>query len=157
MTPKMEFLARKHHAGKFRRDGITPAINHIADVAYRLRSADDIVTATAWGHDLIEDGLATAGQLKRMGVADVVVYCIEQLTFPKDISVDEYLQHITEIAQNAVLRRVKIADNLSNLSDSPTESQIKKYSVSLDILLSYELPQYTYTGSSELCNPFNIQ
>jgi len=46
-----------------------------------------------------------------------------------------YEEHIQEIAGNALATEVKIADNLTNLSDSPTDRQIEKYAKSLLVLV----------------------
>ncbi len=48
---------------------------------------------------------------------------------------ESYEQAILRAKANPIARKVKIADNLSNLSDAPTNKQIIKYSKSLQVLM----------------------
>lgn len=146
----MRDIAIERHAGQFRRDGVTPYINHVEDVAHRVRNAGDLTIALAWGHDLIEDGRITAQELMDKGIPKQVMVYLAMLTFPPRLSIDDYHQRVSHIAPYSVVRDVKLADNLSNLSDSPSEKQIEKYTGSIDILLSYAVRDYT--GKHKLCN-----
>lgn len=142
-------MAYELHDGQFRRDGVTPYIDHVADVAYRVRNAGDMTIALAWGHDLIEDKRVTRHEMIARGVPAGMMMYFEMLAFPSGLTLDEYLQRVAQLAPFSAVRDVKIADNMSNLSDSPTAKQIAKYTASLDILMSYAMKEYT--GSHKLC------
>lgn len=70
----------------------------------------------------------TADDLRRRGVTEQVIVAVELLTRENHTAYDEYLKRI---AENAIARRVKIADMLTNLSDAPTRRQIRKYASGL--------------------------
>ena len=145
----MEKVAREYHSGQFRRDGVTPYITHVEDVVQRVSNCNDITIALAWGHDLLEDTTMTRASLIGMGAPKQFVEYLEMLTFPPGLTVDEYHLHVSRLAPYSVTRDVKLADNLSNISDAPSAKQILKYSGSIDILLSYALEGYS--GKHKLC------
>jgi (p)ppGpp synthase/HD superfamily hydrolase len=128
-------LAMEGHAGQFRRDGITPYINHVFDVARiaQMRGGDDNVIATALGHDLLEDTKFSKFDLLNAGLSQAVVDAIIDLTHLHEK--EPYEQAILRAKSNPIARQVKIADNLSNLSDEPTDKQILKYAKSLRVLM----------------------
>ncbi len=126
-------IARKAHAGQYRRDGHTPYINHPAAVARKLSGESAEVIATAWLHDVLEDTAETAETLRAAGVPDSVINAVEVLTKSKDVSYDEYL---SGVRQNWIARKVKVADMLHNLSDNPTDKQIVKYAKGLLFLVT---------------------
>lgn len=128
-------LAVEGHAGQFRRDGVTPYINHVFDVARiaQMRGGDDSVIATAFGHDLLDDTKFSKFDLLDAGLSQAVVDAIVDLTYL--YKKEPYEQAILRAKANPISRRVKIADNLSNLSDAPTDKQILKYAKSLQILM----------------------
>jgi (p)ppGpp synthase/HD superfamily hydrolase len=117
-------IAHRAHAGQCRRDGVTPYINHPAAVAERLSSESPEIVATAWLHDVIEDTNETSRTLADAGMPPEVVAAVETLTKIRGVSYREYL---AEVKANPIARKVKVADMLANLSDSPTEKQIVKY------------------------------
>ena len=51
---KVEVIATKAHEGQYRRDGVTPYIEHPKAVAARVRG-DEKAEMVAWLHDVIED------------------------------------------------------------------------------------------------------
>lgn len=121
------------HQNEFRRDNVTPYMEHVIKVA-------DIVTARGGGeneivtailHDTLESG-ATVEQLIEQGFSQEVIDAVKLLTLDKDKS---YMENIRFLKTNEIARSVKIADNLANLSDSPTDKQIFKYAKSLKILM----------------------
>ncbi len=125
-------IAYKAHAGQFRRDGITPYINHPQDVAKRLVKESDEVVAAAWLHDVLEDTQETAGSLLKQGITETVVIAVQALT---KCGGGSYRGYLEGVAENPIAKKVKVADMLSNLSDSPTERQIVKYARGLLFLL----------------------
>jgi len=128
-----EQIARVAHAKQFRRDGVTPYITHPAAVVQKLAQETDEVKSVAWLHDVLEDTQYTADDLRRSGVDEKVVDAVVRLTHIKDQSYWSYLKGVRE---NELSRKVKVADMLHNLSDSPTRNQIKKYARGLLVLLA---------------------
>ncbi len=64
-------IARRAHAGQFRRDGSTPYIEHVITVAGRTSEfgGDDQAIAIAWLHDVLEDTKETEESLRRAGIS----------------------------------------------------------------------------------------
>lgn len=125
-------IATEAHRGQFRRDGVTPYIGHPAAVAARV-SGDPVAESVAWLHDVLEDTATTPGDLLAAGVPAEVIQSVVALTKHGDLDYEEYLG---VIKANPVAKRVKIADMLANLSDTPSERQIVKYAKGLLVLLS---------------------
>ena len=124
-------IATAAHSGQFRRDGKTPYIVHPKAVVDRVVGDTDAVSA-AWLHDVIEDCDETRTSLQEKGVPSNVLDAVEAMTKTKGPSYEEYL---ARVRGNPLARKVKIADMLANLSDGPTERQIKKYAHGLLFLL----------------------
>lgn len=117
-------IASRAHSGQHRRDGFTPYINHPAAVAERLANESPEVVATAWLHDVLEDSDETTITLLNAGIPAEVVLAVGALTKIEGITYEDYL---TGVKANPIARKVKVADMLANLADSPTERQIVKY------------------------------
>ncbi|MEO1496447.1 MAG: HD domain-containing protein [Planctomycetota bacterium] len=131
MVEQARLIATAAHAGQFRRDGVTPYIEHPAAVASRASQTPES-QAAAWLHDVLEDTPVTRDDLLSRGVPEGVVVAVEALTKRRDLSYDENLDRV---AANDLARGVKIADMLSNLADTPTQRQIRKYAQGLLRLL----------------------
>mgnify|MGYP003417707964 FL=1 len=125
-------IATKAHEGQFRFDGVTAYIKHPEKVASILEGKSEEVIATAWLHDVLEDTTETAQSLKKQGVSDEVIEAVVCLTKQKD---QGYTRYLEIVKANHIARRVKIADMLANLSDSPTKKQVQKYAKGLIDLL----------------------
>lgn len=142
---RMLQIAREFHSGQTRRDGVTPYILHVEDVAKRVlkRFAREDVNleaqTIAFAHDLLEDTTCTVEYLQNNGIPEHIISKVLKLTRKKDQSYEEFIDQIRD--SSYVVVAVKIADILSNLSDSPTEKQVKKYSRALSKLLDYEVSQ----------------
>jgi hypothetical protein len=120
-------IADKAHRNQFRGDGKTPYIDHVRDVASRLRRPR--LKAIAWLHDVLEDGHVTVTSLLHAGVPEDIVRDVHMLTRGSE-SYEEYVTGIHEMpSQDAA--QVKMADILSNLGDNPTKSQVKRYTKAL--------------------------
>jgi (p)ppGpp synthase/HD superfamily hydrolase len=124
-----EEIARNAHAGQYRRDGVTPYIVHPEDVASRLKTTEE--KCVAWLHDVVEDTDITAFDLYMKGVPSHIIKAVIDLT---KIDGESYETFIYRVILNPLARQVKIADIESNLSDSPTDKQIAKYTEALKIL-----------------------
>lgn len=125
---KCRLIAISAHAGQFRRDGKTPYIEHPYTVANRVEHLGYKYVCVALAHDLLEDTKVTAHDLLTMGIEEDIVAAVQILTKHPSRSYDEYIK---VVKSNELARQVKIADMLSNLADSPTIKQIRKYSQGL--------------------------
>jgi (p)ppGpp synthase/HD superfamily hydrolase len=125
-------IAKAAHEGQFRRDGVTPYVRHPENVAGRLRG-DQYAEAVGWLHDVLEDTHETPESLRRQGMPDEVIACVEKLTKKEGVDYESYL---SKIRKDPLARKVKVADMLSNLSDNPTHEQILKYARGLLLLLT---------------------
>ena len=137
---KVEAIATKAHEGQCRRDGVTPYIEHPKAVA-AIVGGDEKAEMVAWLHDVIEDTAKkdkdkrkVRNSLKKKGVPSDVIEAVDLMTHSKGKSYGKYLE---PIKSSPLAKKVKIADMLANLSDSPTKKQIKKYSRGLLFLLDY--------------------
>ncbi|QDS99307.1 HD domain-containing protein [Adhaeretor mobilis] len=125
-------IATDAHDGQYRRDGVTPYIEHPAAVA--SRSPKSLGSqATAWLHDVLEDTDLTCEDLLHQGIPENVVAAVEALTKQEGLS---YEENLLRVAANELAKDIKIADMLSNLADNPTKNQIRKYARGLLILMS---------------------
>jgi (p)ppGpp synthase/HD superfamily hydrolase len=123
-------IAKRNHFGQFRRDGITPYINHPAAVADAVES--DYAKAVAWLHDVLEDTHVTVRDLELIFPTQIVDAVIA-LTMQYGQSYEKYME---AVAKHPIARLVKIADIKHNLSDDPTEKQVRKYADALRFLES---------------------
>jgi len=132
-------LAHLAHKGQFRRDGVTPYIEHptkVAEFVSHMGSSDYFskkLETVAWLHDVLEDSNFTVKDLLEQGIPDVIVNAVEVLTRTDDCQ--EYDNYLQKVADNDLARKVKIADMICNLMDDPTEKQKLKYFHGLRILL----------------------
>lgn len=135
-------VASNAHKGQTRRDGLTPYIQHIYKVHSILVTRniikkgvhrniiDEIVSIL---HDTVEDTKITLQDLHDKGFSNIVIDAVDALTHRKG---ESYEDAILRAKANPIARKVKIADNLANLSDTPTDKQILKYTKSLQVLLA---------------------
>jgi (p)ppGpp synthase/HD superfamily hydrolase len=129
-----ESIARRAHGGQFRRDGVTPYVAHPADVAARL-AGDPAAQAAAWLHDVLEDTDETSATLRAQGVPDDIIACVEVLTHQADV---DDLTYWKSVRRHPLATRVKLADMLSNLSDHPSDNQVRKYAHGMAVLLGLD-------------------
>lgn len=118
-------IAVKAHEGQTRRDGCTPYIYHPMDVADRVEHLGYKYVCVALLHDVLKDTKFTAYDLLTAGVEEDIVAAVQILTKHPSRNYEEYLKIVK---MNNITCSVKIADMLSNLSDTPTIKQIRKYS-----------------------------
>ena len=130
-TAEVLALATEAHSYQYRRDGVTPYINHPKAVADSLAGESDQVIAAALLHDVLEDTKLTEQDLRELNIDDAVIEAVKLLTKGDDQPYEEYLQ---TILTNEIALKVKLADIKNNLSDSPTAKQVAKYSKALQIL-----------------------
>jgi (p)ppGpp synthase/HD superfamily hydrolase len=126
-----ERIATSAHLGQFRNDGTTPYIAHCAAVASRLRAegADAETLAVAWLHDVLEDCPDwTAERLGEEGIPSRLIGAVQAIT--KTLG-EDYGDYIGRVKSDPIASKVKMADMLCNLSDSPSQKQLHKYAQAL--------------------------
>jgi len=141
-----KMVAYRGHALQVRRDGKTPYTTHIETVArltkermlkLRYDYASIIVgVSAAYLHDIVEDWEYTGYTfelLEQEGIPSAIIEVVKLLTKEEGLS---YEDNIDRVLVNRIATQVKISDNLANLSDSPSDGQIIKYSKSLIKMLS---------------------
>jgi (p)ppGpp synthase/HD superfamily hydrolase len=125
-----EDLARKAHAGQFRKDGVTPYISHPAAVAKSCVSKE--LECIAWLHDVLEDTNVTVERLRELFDEEIVeaVIC---LTKKKD---EAYLFYLLRVKENPSAKIVKMKDIQHNLSTLPEKNKTMrdKYELALWVL-----------------------
>lgn len=125
-----ERIAIEAHDGQFRRGGLVPYIEHPRSVVAKV-GGDPDAQIVAWLHDVLEDCDVSAEQLRDRGIPQQCVDAVVLLTKTKELAYDDYLERL---AQSPLATKVKIADMISNLADSPTNKQLKKYAKGLSRL-----------------------
>ena len=90
-----------------------PFILHPLRVMLRLESEVERIVAVL--HDIVEDTPFTLAGLHKSGYQEDVLTAIEHLTHRKDEAYDDYIERV---AQNAIARRVKLADLSDNLANN---------------------------------------
>jgi (p)ppGpp synthase/HD superfamily hydrolase len=126
-----ESIARRVHANQYRRDGVTPYINHVAGVVELLGKNDKKAIAAAWLHDVLEEG-SNVSELISAGIDKEILDIVKVLTKDKH---QNYSDYINTVSQNAIASKIKLADIAYNLGDDPTAHQKEKYSKALELLL----------------------
>ena len=127
-----EMIATAAHEGQYRRDGTTPYIEHPRKVASLV--GDDIdAQAAAWLHDVVEDSIIELNQLYAQKIPTKVIDAVFRLTKVASESYEAYLEGVTT---SPLAIKVKVADMVANLTDSPTEKQITKYAAALQYIIS---------------------
>lgn len=128
-------IATQAHAGQFRRDGVTPYIEHPLAVAAFFEKGS-LAWEVALLHDTVEDERLTFEQLesfrKQGFIQENTITFVRWLTHRQS---ETYFDYIKRVAKSPIAVKVKIADIFANLSDSPTEKQKEKYKKALAILL----------------------
>lgn len=124
-------LAERLHEGQFRRDGKTPYFEHVLSVVSRVHTWEQKTIAAL--HDTIEDKRASEEDLSRNNIPSRIIRDVCRLDFNNFDSYETGIEFIKDIGGDVKI--VKIADIISNLSDSPTEKQVRKYVKALDVLL----------------------
>lgn len=127
-------FAHEAHKGQLRRDGKTPYIQHVEKVASFFEEGS-VAWVVAMLHDTIEDTDVTMGKIAEH-FNDFISDAVNVLTHPR---YEAYHEYILRIANHPFVIPIKIADIISNLTDSPTKHQKEKYERALKILLAAEV------------------
>lgn len=109
------------HAGQFRKDGITPYINHPIEVVRILCDSniynEDILSAAIL-HDIIEDTKFEYCDLQKdfgSTIANIVYECTDDKTLPKEERKRLQVVNASKLSYEA--RIVKLADKIANMTD----------------------------------------
>jgi len=97
-------IAVTAHRDQTTKDG-QPYVIHPLTLMMRVTSDEEKIAAVL--HDVVEDTPTTLSDLKAEGFSDQVITVIELLTHPEGMPYDDY---IDRLADNAIARKVKLAD-----------------------------------------------
>jgi len=97
-------IAEQAHKGQFRKDGITPYIEHpvkVASFLYTLHIRDDEILAIAILHDVLEDTSVQANDLLNAGFSKEVVNAVcgsvylDYIVYPNNGSTSSTVVQVT--------------------------------------------------------------
>lgn len=140
IVEKAREIAIKAHQFQYRKDGVTPYITHPASVVAILErdGCSDLIIASAWLHDVLEDTDVKIESLIDCGIPEIVVAAVDLLTRKNEMSYFDYIMSIysCESLAGQIARLVKIADLKHNIScfDVKKGSLFDKYQLALFIL-----------------------
>ena len=124
IADKMKLLAEHGHAGRFRKDGKTPYIEHpraVVALLVKWGVTDEPTLAVAWGHDLLEDTDVTEDEIRLVGGrrhGQAILADIQALTRDKTVWPNKkaWLREVARTASPRALL-VKAADRICNTRD----------------------------------------
>ncbi len=120
-TDQAREVMNSAHEGQTRHGG-EPYSVHPIDVVETLQFMgikDDDIICAGYLHDVLEDTKYTPDMI-RTNFGDGVLSIVNELTFPPDVSDEDYWKKCSAMSPDAKL--VKMADILSNLSTSNEKS-----------------------------------
>lgn len=123
-------FAAMYHQGQKRRGG-EEYIAHPIRVANNVDGEQEKVVALL--HDVVEDTDCTFKDVYDY-FGPEVVRSVYSLTHKKG---ESYRDYIRRVMKDDVAVKVKMADIADNLSDSPSENQIKKGAMAIAMLMDY--------------------
>lgn len=143
-----QILSQWAHQGQKRRSG-EPYFLHPQEVANIIKKYySDIETYyTAMLHDALEDGipmgnikdedaffdlLSTEASEATIENIDNIYNSVVDLTKPEGA---DYFSYVLKLTSNPIAFRVKLADMMQNVSDNPSERQLKKYVKTKNLLV----------------------
>jgi hypothetical protein len=97
-------IAATAHAGQLDKDG-QPYITHPLRVMGRVQGEPAQIVAVL--HDVLEDTVTTAEDLRAAGFSEEILAALLCVTHAKDLS---YADYVVRIAGNPIARQVKLAD-----------------------------------------------
>lgn len=135
MTKLAMKLCYAAHKDQLDKSGI-PYIFHPVHLAEQMPDEDTTIVALL--HDVVEDTPYTLEDLHRLGFSARVIGAIAAMTHEDGVP---YMDYVTQIKENPVARRVKLADlqhnsDLSRLDqiDEKALSRAEKYRAAMAIL-----------------------
>ncbi|MCK2000318.1 GTP pyrophosphokinase [[Brevibacterium] frigoritolerans] len=103
-------IAKKYHQGQVDKGG-NPYIDHPMAVMDRLETIEEKIVGVL--HDIVEDTVLTLEDLLELGFPEFIVEAIDSVTRRDDETRGEFIKRAK---QNAIGRKVKIADILDNMN-----------------------------------------
>ncbi len=143
-----QVLSQWAHQGQKRRSG-EPYFLHPQEVANIVRNYyNDVSTYyVAMLHDALEDGIPLGNisdeeEFFNMLAAEMPASAIEEIDNIYDAVVDltkpkgsDYNEYVEQLTNNHIAFRVKLADMMQNVSDTPSERQLAKYAKTKNMLV----------------------
>ncbi|MBQ4426042.1 MAG: HD domain-containing protein [Firmicutes bacterium] len=124
LTKKAIKLSFKAHEGQLDKSGL-PYVTHPLHLAEQM--PDEITTAAALLHDVVEDTDYTLEDIKAMGFPPAVTDALALLTHDESVP---YLEYVAALKDNPVARCVKLADLEHNCDlgriDHPTARDLAR-------------------------------
>lgn len=135
LTKKAAVIAYKAHMNQYDKSGM-PYIFHPMHLAEAM--PDELTTAAALLHDVLEDTMITADDLANDGIPEEVIAALRLLTRKDD---EDYFAYVRKIKGNSIAYTVKIADLKHNsdtsrleVIDGRAKARLEKYQKALEIL-----------------------
>lgn len=135
LTKKAAVIAYKAHMNQYDKSGM-PYIFHPMHLAEAM--PDELTTATALLHDVLEDTMITADDLANDGIPEEVIAALRLLTRKGG---EDYFAYVKKIKGNSIACTVKIADLKHNsdasrleVIDGRAKARLEKYRKALEIL-----------------------
>ena len=139
MTKKAMIVAYDAHHGQTDPSGV-PYIFHPLHLAEQM--TDEITTAAALLHDVVEDTPITLDDLRKEGFSESVVHVVDLLTHRENVP---YLDYVRALKGDPAAKAVKLADLTHNCNvtrvNEVTEKDMKhlaRYRAAFEILQSSE-------------------
>ncbi len=140
LTKKALTIAYNAHNGQLDKAGL-PYIAHPLHLAEQM--PDEISTAVALLHDVVEDTCFSFADLEQLGFPPSVLMPLQLLTHAPGVP---YMDYIRNIAHDPVARKVKLADlkhnsDLSRLDviTDQDRARVEKYKRAIDLLSQIEI------------------
>lgn len=129
LIDRARLIAEKAHAGQVDKAGC-PYIEHVARVADRVEGG--VEKAVAWLHDVLEDTILEAPDLRYKGMPEEVVQAVLALTHRPHEPRDVYYLRVKADRYALAVKLADIADNsdparLAQLNDTTRERLTAKY------------------------------
>jgi len=137
ITKKAMILAYNAHHGQTDPSGV-PYIFHPLHLAEQM--TDEITTAAALLHDVVEDSPITLDDLRKEGFPESVVLVVSLLTHQEEVP---YLDYVRALKDNPAAKAVKLADlthncNATRLNEVTAKdiNHLARYRAAFEILQS---------------------
>lgn len=127
-------IAIRAHADQKRADG-KPFIDHPVAVAAAVDKffARDDLLAAAFLHDVLEDTIWTANDLRESGISAETVRLVQYLTRVDGESYEDYIRRVASSRDASIIKRCDLHHNLVTVDDyRPTLR--KRYEAALEVL-----------------------
>lgn len=126
------------HEGQFDKGG-TPYVEHLINVAYRLKDKGEEYVIAGFLHDLLEDTDYTRADLYKMGHSEEVIQAVVSVTRLEN---ETYTSFIIRASKDEIGKQVKLADLSENMDTSrlnrdmtPTDkSRLNRYKRAYSLL-----------------------